>query len=157
MVQTLQKLPGCTKWIMWDSIILRFSPVIAIYSMPLWNKNPIKWLKDIDTRIQHKQHLWNYHFYGFRMHFESGIILCIFLWKIILLTVIALLWSHWNKIIHKPKHVYGSFIGLLCLCCNYDSDNCEGLFLIPTQTNPPFENSNNKKLKTNYSAEVFCL
>lgn len=87
------------KWIMWDSIILtvdRFSPFIAINSTPLWNKNPIKWLKDIDTRIQHKQHLWNYNFYGFRMHFESGIILCIFLWTIILLTVIALLWSRWN-------------------------------------------------------------
>lgn len=130
---------------MWDIIILtedRFTPFIAIYSTTLRQKNPIKWLTDIDTRIHINSICHNYNFYGLWTRFKLGVILCIFLWIITLPAVIALLWSRWNmKKRKKKKTTYTSpivisrcsvychwlavpAIGLICLCCNHDNNNC---------------------------------
>lgn len=163
---------------MWDTIILtedRFTPFIAIYSTTLWQKNPIEWLTDIDTRIHINSICHNYNIYGLWTHFKLGVILCIFLWIITLPAVIALLWSRRNmeKERRRKKKTYTSpkvirrcsvychwlvvtAIGLICLCCNHDNNNCLHTIFF-SQINPPLFGVNTLPCRITYSAcQVWC-
>lgn len=91
-------------------------PVLAIYSMPLCRKNPIKRLKDFSIWIQCRQN-------GIMPFMASwcilsGIIACAFLWKIMFAYINCIFMITLQKtFIHKPKHVYRSLENLFCLCC----------------------------------------